>query len=162
MIKSGGSFYYKGKSCIIGAIILLNGLHYLVAASHIFSRIGDHLEVNGMQVAVTRILKDLDLALVELPSGCEVELTNLGNAAVLEDAILFNEIHSIRCRVLSAGASLIYLSFPCSDMPQPGDSGSPILQSERVIGLISSALLTDCIGVAISTNVLLNMRGFGR
>lgn len=72
MIKSGGYFYYKGKNCIIGAVIQLKGLHYIVAASHIFKGIGDNLEVNGLQVAVTTVIKDFNLALVELPSDCEV------------------------------------------------------------------------------------------
>jgi hypothetical protein len=41
MIKSGGSFFYKGKRCIIGAVISLKGLPYIVTASHIFHGTGD-------------------------------------------------------------------------------------------------------------------------
>ena len=144
MIKSGSCFYYKEKSCIIGAVISLNGLHYIVAASHIFKGAGDRVEVDGMEVAVTTTLKDFDLALIELPTCCNIELTDFGSAALLEEAFLVNNNHVIKCRVLSAGASLLYLSFPYSDMPQPGDSGSPILQAGKVIRFISSALLTDC------------------
>ncbi len=126
----------------------------MVAASHIFKGAGDGLEVDGIEVAVTHVLKDFDLALIELPTCCNIELTNFGSAAVLEDAFLVNNNHIIKCRVLSARASLLYLSSPCSDMPQPGDSGSPILQASKVIGFISSALLTDCMGVAVSANIL--------
>lgn len=61
MIKSGGCFYYKVKSCIIGAVISLNGLNYMVAASHIFKGAGDCLQVDGMEVTVTHVLKDFDL-----------------------------------------------------------------------------------------------------
>ncbi len=131
MIKSGGCFYYKGKSCIIGAVISLNESHYMVAASHIFKGAGDCLQVDGMEVAVTHVLKDFDLAFIELPTCYDIELTALGSAAVLEDAFLVNDNHIIKGRVLSAGASLLYLSFPCSDMPQPGDSGSPSCKPER-------------------------------
>ena len=102
------------------------------------------MEVDGMEVAVTTTLKDFDLALIELPTCCNIELTDFGSAALLEEAFLVNNNHVIKCRVLSAGASLLYLSFPYSDMPQPGDSGSPILQAGKVIRFISSALLTDC------------------
>jgi hypothetical protein len=162
MIKPGSCFYYKGKSCIIGAVISLNEFHYMVAASHIFKGAGDCVEVDGMRVVVTHVLKDFDLALIELPTCCNIELTDFGSAAVLEDAFLVNDNHVIKCRVLNAGSSLLYLSFPCSDMPQPEDIVSPILQAGKVIGFISSALLTDCMGVAISSDVLRSMRGVQR
>lgn len=104
-------------------------------------------------------LKDFDLALIELPTCCDIELTDFDSAVVLEDAFLVNDNHIIKCKVLSAGSSLLYLSFPCSYMPQPGDSGSPILQGGKVVGFISSALLTDCMGVAISSDVLRSLEG---
>ena len=59
-----------------------------------------------MEVAVTRILKDFDLALIKLPPECMVKITELGIAAELEEAFLVNDIHIIRCRVVNAGASL--------------------------------------------------------
>ncbi|HET8689068.1 MAG TPA: serine protease [Methanosarcina sp.] len=122
MIKSGGSFFYKGKHCIVGAVISLKGLPYMVTVSHIFRGVRDHLIVDGMEVAVTRILKDFDLALIELPPESRVKITELGNAAELGEAFLVNDIHIIRCRVVNAGASLLYLGFRCLDMPEPGDS----------------------------------------
>jgi hypothetical protein len=124
MIKSGGSFFYKGKRCVIGAVISFKGLPYIVAASHIFHGVGEHVIVDGMEVVVKSILKDFDLALIELPPDCMVEFTEFGSAVVLEDALIANDMHVITCRVVSAGASLLYLGFPCFDMPQPGDSGS--------------------------------------
>lgn len=156
MIKSGGSFFYKGKRCVIGAVISLKGLHYIVTASHIFHGKEYHVEVDGMEAAVKTVVKDFDLALIELPSDCIVEITNFGKAVVLDDALLANEMHVIACRVINAGSSLLYLSF-FSDIPQPGDSGSPILQAGKVIGLISSMRLSTCMGTAISADVLINM-----
>jgi hypothetical protein len=79
MIKSGGSFFYKGKRCIIGAVISLKGLPYIVTASHIFHGTGDCVIVDGMDVAVKSILKDFDLALIELPPDCMVEITEFDN-----------------------------------------------------------------------------------
>jgi hypothetical protein len=154
MIKSGGSFFFKGNRCVIGAVISIKGLRYIVAASHIFHGAGDTVKVDGMEVVVKSILKDFDLALIELPPDCMVEFTEFGSAALLEDALLSNEQHSIACRVVSTGASLIYLRFPCFDMPQPGDSGSPILQAGKVVGLISSVMLSNCMGTAVSSDVL--------
>ncbi len=151
---------YKGKNGIIGAVMLVEGLPCIVTASHIFSGVGETVTVDGKEVAVTSILKEFDLALIELPSDCMTELTGFGKAAVLENALLTNYRHVIKCRVLSAGASLIYLGFPCSEMPQGGDSGSPILQEGKVIGLISSMLLSSCMGIAISSDILCKMSGY--
>ncbi len=154
MIKSGGSFFYKGKRCTIGAVISLKGLLYMVTVSHIFRGEGDHLIVDGTKLVVTSILKDFDLALIELPPDSVVEITEFGSAAELEQAVLINDIRVIRCRVVNAGASLLFLGFQCNDMPEPGDSGSPILQVGKVIGLMSSVTLDTCMGIAISSSIL--------
>ena len=159
MIKSGGSFFYKGKRCIIGAVISLKGMPNIVTASHIFHGTGDRVIVDGMEVAVKSILKDFDLALIELPPDCMVEITEFGSALVLENALLANDTHVIKCKVVNSGASLLYLGFPGFDMPQPGDSGSPILQSGKVIGLLSSITLNNCTGTAISSNIICSLRG---
>jgi len=158
MIKAGGSFFYKGKRCIIGAVISLKGLPYMVIVSHIFRGEGDHLIVDGMEVSVTSFLKNFDLALIELPPECLVEITELGNAAELEEAFLVNDIHLIRCRMVNAGTSLLYLGFRCLDMPQSGDSGSTILQSGKVIGIISSVMLDNCMGIAMSSSIPRGLR----
>jgi hypothetical protein len=159
MIKSGGFFFYKGMRCIIGAVISFKGLPCIVTASHIFRGVGDHVTVDGGEFAVKTIFKHFDLALIELPPDCKVEITEFGSAAVLEHASLVNDAHTITCRVINVGASLLYLSFPAFDMPQPGDSGSPILQAGKVIGLLSSFTLNNCTGTAISSNIL---RSLGR
>lgn len=155
MIKSGGLFFYNGKRCTVGAVISLKGLPYMVTVSHVFRRgEGDHLTVDGMKLTVTSILKDFDLALVELPPASKFEITELGSAAELEQAVVFNDIHSINCRVVNAGASLLFLGFQCYNMPEPGDSGSPILQAGKVIGLMSSVTLDTCMGIAISSSII--------
>lgn len=157
MIKSGGSFFYKGERCTIGAVILLKGLPYMVTVSHIFRGEGDHLTVDGKKLAVTIMLKDYDLGLVKLPPDITFETTEFGTPAVLEQAELVNDAHVIQCRVVNAGVSLVYLAFRRFDMPEPGDSGSPILQAGKVIGLMSSLTLNNCMGTAISSKILLGL-----
>lgn len=154
MIKSGGYFLFKGTRCVIGAVILIKERHYIVSASHIFHGTGSRVQVDGMEGIVSRFLEDFDIALIELPQDSKVEVTELGSAAVMEDALLFNEQHSIPCRVIRAGVSLLSLLFPCYEMPQPGDSGSPILQEGKVTGILSSVILSNCTGTAVSTRVL--------
>ncbi len=157
MIKSGSFFFYKGMRCIIGAVILFNGVPYIVAASHIFHGEGDRVTVDGREFTVKRLFKNFDLALIEIPPDCTFETTKFGSAIVLENASLVNDTHVIACRVINAGNSLLYLSFPAFDMPHPGDSGSPILQAGNVIGLLSSITLNNCTGTAISSNILRNL-----
>jgi hypothetical protein len=154
MIKSGGSFFYNGNRCAIGAVISLKGLPYMVTVSHIFREEGDQLTVDGTKLAVTKILKAYDLALIKLPPDSAVEITEFGSPAVLEKAELSNNTHVIPCRVVNSGASLVYLSFSRFEMPEPGDSGSPILQAGKVIGLMSSLTLNNCMGTAISSRIL--------
>lgn len=160
MIKSGGSFFYKGERCTIGAVISLKDLPYMVTVSHVFRRgEGDHLTADGRKLTVTRILKAFDLALIKLPPACTFEITELGSAAELEQAELVNEIHAIKCRVVNAGASLLFLGFQCYNMPEPGDSGTPVLQAGKVIGIMSSVTLDTCMGIAISSSVIRSLEG---
>ncbi len=154
MIKSGGSFLFNGIRCVIGAVMLLKGRQYIACASHIFHGTGGRVQVEGAEGIVSRFLEDFDIALIELPPDCAAQITELGSAALMEDALLVNERHSIPCRVTRAGASLLYLQFPCSNMPQPGDSGSPILQEGKVVGILSSIMLSNCMGTAVSSEVL--------
>lgn len=156
MIKSGGFFLYKGTQSVIGAVLPIRGRRYIAAASHLFHKadVGSCVQVEGVLGIVRRFLEDYDVALVELPPGCAAEITELGSARVMEDAMLTNERHSIPCRVIRAGAFLLYLQFPCSDMPEAGDSGSPIMQNGKVIGLLSSVMLGNCTGTAVSSEVL--------
>jgi hypothetical protein len=124
------------------------------AASHIFHKAGTCVEVEGMKGIVRRFIEDYDVALIELPPNATAEVTHLGSATVMEDALLVNEGHTIQCRVTRAGASLLTLQFPCSDMPQPGDSGSPIVQDVMVVGLLSSVMFGNCTGTVVSSDVL--------
>ncbi len=154
MIKSGETFLHGGYRCVVGAVLSIRKRHYLATASHIFHKTGIFVDVEGMKGIVKRFIEDYDAALIELPGDCAPEVTSLGSAEVMADALLFNEHHSIPCRVTRAGASLLTLQFPCSDMPQPGDSGSPILQDGKVVGLLSSVMLGNCTGTAVSSDVL--------
>ncbi len=159
MIKSGGSFFYKGTRFVIGAIVSVKGRLHIVASAHIFHKkdVGVRVQVEGAEGILRGFMEDYDVAIIELLPGCAAEFSDLGSAAVMEDAVLINERHSIRCRVIRAGASLLYLQFPCSDMPEAGDSGSPILQEGKVIGLLSSIMLGNCTGTAVSSDVLRNL-----
>lgn len=55
-----------------------------------------------MKLAVKRILKDYDLALIKLPPYSAVEVTEFASPAVLEKADLINDTHTIWCRVVNS------------------------------------------------------------
>ena len=155
MIKAGSSFFHNGKRGTIGAVISLKGVFYAVTVSSIFQGERDRLTVDGRKLAVTKILKDHDLALIELPAGSEIEITEFGSPAELELAELINDTRVIHyCRVANSGASLLFLGFQCHDMPAPEDSGSPIVQAGKVIGIMSSTTLDTCMGMAVSSKIL--------
>ncbi|AKB28992.1 hypothetical protein MSSIT_2273 [Methanosarcina siciliae T4/M] len=127
----------------------------MVTVSHVFRRgEGDHLTVDGRKLTATSILKAFDLALIELPPVCTFKITELGSAAELEQTVLVNDIHAIKCRVVNAGASLLFLGFQCYNMPEPGDSVPPILQAGKVIGIMYSVTLDTCMGIAISSSII--------
>ncbi len=159
MIKSGSLFLFKGYRCVIGAVIPINGTPYIATASHIFYKTGPggRVQADGVEGTVKRFLEDFDVALIELPIDCKVEITMLGSAIVMEEACLMNETHNIPCRVIRTGMSLLSLQFPCFNMPQPGDSGSPIVQEGKVVGLLSSVMLSNCTGTAVSSAALRNL-----
>jgi len=138
--------------CILGAVISFKGSHYIVVASNIFRGTGELVTVDGRKLVVKIIFRDFDLALIEIPTDCMFIVTEFGNAAVLEIAALVNDMHVLKCKVINAGASLLYLLFPISDLSQPGDSGAPILQAGKVVGLLSSVTLNNCTGTAISAS----------
>jgi len=157
MIKSGDSFFYKGTRYVIGAILSIDGRHYIAAAAHIFHETGNNVQVNGTEGIVKRFLDDFDVALIELSSGCMDQITELGSTSVMEEAMMSNEKSNIPCRIIQGGTSLLSLLFRCFDMPQPGDSGSPIVQKGKVIGLLSSIAIGNCTGTAVSSEVLRNL-----
>ncbi|AKB51355.1 hypothetical protein MSBRW_2102 [Methanosarcina barkeri str. Wiesmoor] len=155
MIKAGSSFFHNGKRSTTGAVILLKGLPYMVTVSHIFWGEGDHLTVDGMKLVVTRILKGYDIALIKLPPYTAVEITEFRSPAELELAVLVNDTRTINyCRVANSGASLLFLGFQCHDMPEPEDSGTPVLQGGKVIGMMTSTTLDTCMGIAVSSKIL--------
>ncbi len=127
----------------------------MVTVSHVFRKEGDRLTVDGDKFVVTRILKDHDLALIALPPDTSVEITEFGSPIELELAELINDTRVIHyCRVVNSGALLLFLGFQCHDMPGPEDSGSPIVQAGKVIGIMSSTTLDTCMGMAFSSKFL--------
>lgn len=67
-------------------------------------------------------------------------------------AYSFNGTKRIDCKVMTIGKTYHYLSFPFSDLPLPGDSGSPIIQDGGVVGILASIFYNNATGIAVSVD----------
>jgi hypothetical protein len=72
----------------------------------------------------------------------------------LGDALISNSQHSMRCRVSDTSWSIAYVVLAPGDPPGPGDSGSPVVQGGRVVGLLLSLNMHTWKGIAISAEFI--------
>jgi len=54
------------------------------------------------------------------------------------------------CNIMTIGKTYHYLSFSFRTLPLPGDSGSPVIQNGKVVGILSSVFHTNANGIAVS------------
>lgn len=107
--------------------------------------------MGGLSCRVAYIPEDADLAFFPIFGSCIP--TDLGRPG-LGEAELYNARHSIRCRISDASWSVCYVVLPPGDLPGPGDSGSPLLQDSRVVGILLSLNMHTCRGIAISAGMI--------
>ena len=109
----------------------------------------DILTVGAVSTKVIHTWGPFDLAYFKVPQ-CVV--TPLGRPDYGE-AMLESQLAVRDCRVANLG-DLSTVVFQCADLPGPGESGSPIFQDGRVIGMLSSINLNNCKGTIISSAVI--------
>jgi hypothetical protein len=143
----------------VGAIITYNERTCAITAGHVIrygnGAVGTKVAVDGHESTVIRLFNDYDLALIEVPSE-HATLSAIGRAS-FGPAELVTYDRRIACRIIDTGRNLNRFAFPCANMPSPGDSGSPIIQKDEVIGLLSSVLYNNCTGLGISSEVFGNL-----
>ena len=110
-----------------------------------FAALG-HPNSSAITCRVSYIPGDADLAFFPILAPCQ--LTILGKPHPGE-AELVNARHSIACRVSDSSWSIVYVILPPGDLPGPGDSGSALVQDERVVGLLHT-----CRGTAVSAEMI--------
>ena len=154
VIRSGDQFIAGRSGGVVGAIIpWRGGCRFAgVAPAHIFLQAGTReLRVGGITCRVSYIPDDADLAFFPIPAPCQ--RTILGKPHPGE-AELVNARHSIACRVSDSSWSIVYVILPPGDLPGPGDSGSALVQDERVVGLLLSINMHTCRGTAVSAEMI--------
>ena len=152
MIKSGDQFIAGRSGGVVGAIVHWHGTLAGVAPAHIFQAAGtEHLRVGGIACKVSYIPNDADLAFFPVIGACQP--TELGKPH-LGNAMLVNAQHSMQCRISDTSWSVSYVVLPLGNLPGPGDSGSPLVQDGKVVGLLLSLNMHTCKGIAISAEMI--------
>jgi hypothetical protein len=152
MIKSGDQFIAGRSGGVVGAIVPWRGAFAGVAPAHIFHAAGTHnLRVGGLACTVAYMPRDADLAFFPILGACQP--TDLGKPR-LGEAELKNSQRSMLCRISDTSWSIAYVVLPLGNLPGPGDSGSPLIQDGRVVGLLLSINMHTWKGIAISAEMI--------
>lgn len=153
-LSAGGKLICNNKEGIIGAIIKYNGKNCILTAYHILKvgncNLDDKVKIKEFEGSVIELLVDNDLAVIEIHSPpSALEFSNLGKPEIGSAYALKGSFKN-PCNIMTVGKTYHYLSFPFKTLPLPGDSGSPIIQNGKVVGILASVFHTNANGIAIS------------
>lgn len=163
-ISAGGTLICNDKEGIIGAVIKYKGKTCVLTAYHILKvgncKLNDKISFNGADGFVLEILIDHDLAVIEInDSKKNIEFSDIGKPEIGPAYALKGDFKN-PCNVMTIGKTYHYLSFPFKTLPLPGDSGSPIIQNDKVVGILASVFHTNANGIAISLDFIKNEMDF--
>lgn len=152
MFKSGDFFLSGNTGGVIGAVMPWRGAYAGVAPAHVFQYAGTtSLRVGRQNCKVAFIPGDADLAFFPILASCKP--TELGKPR-LGDVVLENAARKRRCRISDASWSIAYVVLPPGDLPGPGDSGTPLVQDGKVVGMLLSFNMHTYKGIAISAEMM--------
>jgi hypothetical protein len=153
-LSAGGKLVCNNKEGIIGAVIKYKEKNCILTAYHILKvgkcKKGDSVRVGRFEGCLIEILIDFDLAVIEINAPQSVlEFSQIGKPEIGPAYALKGEIKN-PCNVMTTGKTYHYLSFSFLTLPLPGDSGSPIIQDGKVVGILASVFYTNANAIAIS------------
>jgi hypothetical protein len=153
-IAAGGTLVCNDKDGIIGAIIKYKDKNCILTAYHILKvgncGLGDSIKINEFKGKVTQILIDYDLAIIEIYAlKSALEFSDIGKPEIGPAYALKGEFKN-PCNIMTVGKTYHYLSFSFRTLPLPGDSGSPIIQNGKVVGILASIFYNNATAIAIS------------
>ena len=157
MINAGGKIICKDKPGIIGAVVKYKGKNCILTVSHLVKAAGcnnrSEFKIDNKKGYLIEVLEDEDLAIIEvMAEASKLKFSDVGKAN-LGDAYLLTGSYKRHCSILSTGKTFHYLSFNRYNIPLPGDSGSPVFQDNKIVGILSSVFLNNATGIAISSEV---------
>lgn len=139
---------------VIGAVVPWRAGFAGAAPAHIFQLAGTStLRIGSLDARVAHIPACADLAFFPLLSASRP--TDLGKPR-LGEAALENAARKRACRISEVSWSVLYVVLPPGDLPGPGDSGTPLVQDGRVVGMLLSLNMHTCKGIAISAEMIKN------
>ena len=153
-IAAGGKIDCHKKDGVIGAVIKYQDKNCILTSYHILRAgkcvLGDIVHLDGHKGRIIEILWDHDLGIIETNAPpSEIEFSQIGKAEI-GPAYSLNGTKRTSCNIMTVGETYHYLSFPFISIPLPGDSGSPIIQNERVVGVLASIFYSNATGIAIA------------
>ncbi|MCE5213609.1 MAG: hypothetical protein LLF83_02685 [Methanobacterium sp.] len=153
-IAAGGKLECNGKKGVIGAVIKLDQKFHVLTAYHVLKvgkcDLGSYIQFDKYGGRVKKIIWDLDLAIIEIEAPkSKIKISNIAKP-VIGPAYSLNGVKRINCKIMTIGKTYHYLSFPLNDLPLPGDSGSPIIQNDKVMGILASIFYNNATGIAVS------------
>ncbi|AXV37907.1 MAG: hypothetical protein KO217_04175 [Methanobacteriaceae archaeon] len=153
-LRAGATVKCNDKNGVIGAIINYNDKICALTVYHLIKAakctLDSEFSLNGFKGSISKILDDLDLVIIESDaSSDESEISNLGRPRI-GSAYALNGTKKNSCNVMTVGKTYHYLSFSHRSIPLPGDSGSPIIQNRKVVGILSSVFFNNAAGIAVS------------
>jgi len=150
MLKAGDLFRAGRQGGVVGAFLRGRGGCIGVSVYHIIRLAGtEDLTMGTAKAKVVADSKPFDLVYFKVP-GCEP--TPLA-APRLGPARLVNARGIRDCSISEVG-DLIAIVIGHANMPGPGDSGTPLYQDQKVVGILSSINLNTGKGTAISSRVI--------
>lgn len=153
-LSAGGTLKCNEKEGIIGALIQYHGKNCVLTAYHVLKvgncRLGDKISFNGIDGRVIELLINYDLAVIEIYAPESVlEFSNIGNPEIGPAYTLKGNFKN-PCNIMTIGKTYHYISFSFKTLPLPGDSGSPVIQNGKVVGILSSVFHNNANGIAVS------------
>lgn len=153
-IAAGGKLVCNKKDGVIGAVIKKRHKYCALTAYHVLKvgkcELGCTVHFNGHSGEIVHIIWEHDLAIIEINAPkTEIKISKIGKPEI-GPAYMLNGDKRINCRVMTIGKTYHYLSFPFSNLPLPGDSGSPIIQDGKVIGILASIFYNNANGIVVS------------
>jgi hypothetical protein len=152
MLKAGDFFLSGRTGGVVCAFVPWGKAYAGVAPAHIFQYSGtEFLRIGNQQTKVAHYAAGLDLVL--FPVFCACEPTLLGRP-MLGNATLVNAREVMGCRITDVSWSIAYVALQPGNLPGPGDSGTPVVQDGRVVGMLLSLNLHNCKGIVINAELI--------
>lgn len=156
-VKAGGTLICNNKEGVIGAVIKYKNKNCILTAYHVLRvgncNLGDNLKINGFKAKVIEILVNYDLAIAEIYApDSSLEFSNIDEPGIGPAYALKGKSRN-PCNIMTLGKTYHYLSFSFQTLPLPGDSGSPIIQNGKVVGILASIFYNNATGIAISLEI---------